>query len=81
MKSRKPQAKQEPPDPAKISPELISKCSGPDQFDKFDHLVGRLLSVSPARADYIRGRALVNTNPRGRPRKNAYRAPDVQPHA
>ena len=71
MKTRKPQAKQEPIDPANISPELLVKCAGPGQFERFDSLVGRLLSISPKRADEIRGFASVNPNPRGRPRKDS----------
>lgn len=69
--------------PIQISDELAAKCSGPDQFTKFDSLVGRLLLLPPARADEIRGFAAVNPNPRGRPRKGASvsRVPGVQPHA
>lgn len=82
MKPRKPQAKQEPIDAAKLSPELLAKCSGADQFGRFDSLVNRLLAIPPARADEIRGFATVNPNPRGRPRKDSVsRVPGVQPRA
>jgi hypothetical protein len=61
----------ETPNPIRISPELEAKCSGPDQFEKFDALVGRIFSISAKRSDVIRGEASVNPNRRGRPRKTS----------
>ena len=60
--------------PINISQEVAAKCDGPDQFKKFDSLVGGLLAIPAAHADEIRGMASVNPNPRGRPRKSLYRS-------
>jgi hypothetical protein len=57
--------------PVTISREVAAKCSGPDQFEKFDALVGKIFSLSAKRSDEIRGEASVNPNPRGSPRKTS----------
>jgi len=33
------------PRPINISPEVAAKCSGPDQFEKFDNLFRNLIAV------------------------------------
>jgi hypothetical protein len=79
------QAKPQPIDPANISPELLAKCSGPDQFERFDALVGRLFAVPREkiveRREEYEFHSALNPNRRGPKRKRAYPAPVVSPQA
>jgi hypothetical protein len=67
--------------PIKISGELAAKCDASDQFNRFDRLVNRIVAIPAKNAEEIRGLASVNTNPVGRPKKDASRVPDVRPRA
>jgi len=60
------------PRPINISPELLAKCSGPDQFERFDALVSKVLSVPRAkimerREDYAFHSALNPSRPGPKP--------------
>ena len=87
------QAKSHPIDVGNISPAVLEKCSGPGQFERFDALVSRVLSVPrekimERREDYAFHSAINPSRPgpkrgtgRGIKRKPAFPAPDVQPPA
>jgi hypothetical protein len=62
-----------------ISSELAAQYTEPDQAQRFERAVRKILSIPVARAEIIRGEASVNPNPRGRPRKSVVRAPGGQP--
>ena len=68
------QAKPRPINPANISPELLEKCSGPDQFEKFDSLVTRLFAVPREkiieRREEYEFHSALNPNRRGPKRKS-----------
>lgn len=64
------------PAPIVLSPALEDKCNRDDQFRRFDSLVGRLMAISPARTDEIRGLASVRSDKRGRPTK-PIASPDI----
>ena len=75
------------PKPIKISPEVAAKCDAPNQFERFDNLVGRLLAVPrekflERKEDYAFHSA-VNENRRGPKRKKSFASldPAVPPRA
>jgi hypothetical protein len=41
-----PSMKQSPPKPITISPEIVARYTNPDQFERFDAAVVKVLSVS-----------------------------------
>ena len=66
-----------------IPEDIAAKYTNPDQRERFDRAMSKILSVSPARADTIRGESSVSESPKGRPPKGALsasRVPVAFPH-
>ncbi len=66
-----------------IPKDIADRYTNEDQAERMDRAMRRILSISPERADTIRGESSVSESPKGRPPKgtlSASRVPVAFPH-
>jgi hypothetical protein len=60
-----------------IPPEIAARYTNKDQAERMDRAVRKVFSISPVRADMIRGESSVSESPKGRPPKGTLSASRV----
>jgi hypothetical protein len=53
----------------KIPADIAAKYTNEDQAERMDRAVRKIFSISPERADIIRGESSISESPKGRPPK------------
>lgn len=56
-------------DTHEIPDDIAARYTNPDQAERMDRAVRKIFSISPERADMIRGESSVSESPKGRPPK------------